>query len=243
MSIMVSAIIVAGGKGIRMGGSVRKQYLTLGGCPILEHAVRAFATHDEIGRIFLVVPEEDADFCQENILSPLKLGNRAELVSGGKERQDSVYNGLLAVEERDDIVMIHDGVRPFVRHEQITACISGVREAGACIAGIPASDTLKYVNPSGHIEKTLPREGVWLAQTPQAFRHDLILNAHEAARRDGYAGTDDASLVERMGKRVKLITGSRFNMKITTPEDLGIAEAILLGETKFFQKAYRRRIL
>lgn len=224
---MVSAIIVAAGKGIRMNDIVRKQYFTLAGRPILCHTVQVFDTCIEIDKIFLVVPEEDFDFCHKNIILPLKLQKKVNLVQGGKERQDSVYNGILAVDNKDCIVVIHDGVRPFVRPEQLAACIKCAKECGACILGIPAFDTLKRVNSAGFIDKTLDRESIWLAQTPQAFQYDLIKKAHENARREGYTGTDDALLVERLGKDVKVINGSRCNIKITTQEDLMLARAML----------------
>jgi len=224
--LMISAIIVAGGKGIRMNNKTRKQYMLLGGRPVLEHTLMLFDTCNEIDKIYLVVPEEDVEVCRENLLSSINLHKKIHLVPGGSERQESVYNGLTAIEDKYGIVLIHDGVRPFISHEQISACIAGASECGACIPGIPAFDTLKSVNSSGYIDKTLKRDTVWLAQTPQAFQYDLILNAHEKARKESYIGTDDASLVEKMGEKVKIITGSRFNIKITTPDDLVLAEAI-----------------
>lgn len=221
----VSAIIVAGGKGLRMKETTRKQYLLLGDRPILTHTLAVFDTCDAVNEIFLVIPEPDFDFCRGHILSFFK--KEIRLVPGGKERQDSVYNGLSALDSDTDIVLIHDGVRPFVQQEQIRACIRCAELSGACILGIPAFDTLKQIADSGHIESTLSRDKIWLAQTPQAFRYDLILAAHESARAAGYAGTDEASLLERMGKKVKIISGSRYNIKITAPEDLKLAEAII----------------
>ncbi|OQX21362.1 MAG: 2-C-methyl-D-erythritol 4-phosphate cytidylyltransferase [Desulfobacteraceae bacterium IS3] len=226
----VSAIIVAGGKGIRMGGAVRKQYMTLGERPVLGHTLAVFDAHEEIDKIFLVIPKDDFDFCRE-ILSSLRLQKEATLVPGGAARQDSVYNGLSAANDTGGIVLIHDGVRPFVSAEQITACISSARECGACILGIPVHDTLKQIKHNDYIEKTLDRETVWLAQTPQAFQYDLIRNAYKIAKKEGYTGTDDASLLERLGKKVKIISGSRYNIKITTREDMKLAKAIL----EFFQ--------
>jgi 2-C-methyl-D-erythritol 4-phosphate cytidylyltransferase len=229
---MVSAIIVAGGKGIRMNGSLRKQYLLLGDRPLLSHTLAIFDACRLIDKIFLVIPEQDFDFCRKNIILPVAPQKRVELVSGGAERQDSVNNGLLAVGDaaagyRDCIAVIHDGVRPFVRPDQIAACIEGARQFGACILGIPVFDTLKQVNDAGFINETIKRDTVWLAQTPQAFQYSLIRNAHENARQKGYWGTDDASLVEYLGKNVKVIAGDRCNIKITTREDLLLARAIL----------------
>ena len=131
------------------------------------------------------------------------------------------------LDDKTDTVVIHDGVRPFISSEQIAACIIGAKETGACILGVPASDTLKRVGKSGIIEKTLARDDVWLAQTPQAFKYHLILKAHEMALQDGYIGTDDALLVERLGVSVKMINGSKSNIKITNREDLKLARALL----------------
>jgi 2-C-methyl-D-erythritol 4-phosphate cytidylyltransferase len=223
---MVSAIIVAAGKGIRMKSRMRKQYLDLSGRPVLSHSLMTFDGCSLIDEIFIVVPESEIDYCQNNIIASLDLKTRVNLIPGGVQRQDSVYNGLQAIDEKTTTVVIHDGVRPFIAPEKLTECIIGAKDFGACILAIPASDTLKHVNKSGFIETTLFRENIWLAQTPQAFRYSLIVKAHESARRDGYTGTDDASLVERLGKEVKIINGSKFNLKITTQEDLDVARAM-----------------
>lgn len=223
---MVSAIIVAAGKGIRMKGTMLKQYLDLSGRPVLAHSIMTFDSCGLVDEIFLVIPKEDVEYCQNKILSLLDLNNQINLVCGGAKRQDSVYNGLQAINKNTDTVVIHDGVRPFIQPEALKECILGSKKNGACILGTPASDTLKRVDKSDIIETTLSRENIWLAQTPQVFRFDLILKAHETARRDGYVGTDDASLVERLGEDVKIINGGRFNIKITKKEDLAIAKAM-----------------
>lgn len=223
---MVSAIIVAAGKGIRMKGTMLKQYLDLSGRPVLAHSIMTFDSCGLVDEIFLVIPKEDVEYCQNKILSLLDLNNQINLVCGGAKRQDSVYNGLQAINKNTDTVVIHDGVRPFIQPEELKECILGSKKNGACILGTPASDTLKRVDKSDIIETTLSRENIWLAQTPQVFRFDLILKAHETARRDGYVGTDDASLVERLGEDVKIINGGRFNIKITKKEDLAIAKAM-----------------
>ncbi|HPA14046.1 MAG TPA: 2-C-methyl-D-erythritol 4-phosphate cytidylyltransferase [Desulfobacterales bacterium] len=224
---MVSAIIVAAGKGIRMNGKVRKQYLMLAGHPILSRTLWVFNACSAIDCIVVAVPEEDLDFCHERIITPLNLQKELRLVAGGAVRRDSVYNGILAIEDKGGTVVIHDGVRPLVHPELLTACIEGVTETGACSLGLPAFETLKRVNSSGYIHATLDRETIWMAQTPQAFEYSLIREAHEAGKGKGGLSTDDALLVERLGKKVKMIRGSRFNIKITTPEDLAIAEAML----------------
>ena len=223
---MVSAIIVAAGKGMRMKGVTRKQYLKLSGQPVLSYSLITFDACTLIEEIFLVVPKEDIDDCQNKIISTLKLKKRVHLVPGGVYRQDSVYNGLLSIGKKTDTVVIHDGVRPFVRPEDLISCIVCAKNVGACILGTPVSDTLKRVDKSQMIEETMDRDSIWLIQTPQAFQYELILKAHETAKRDGIIGTDDASLVERMGVGVKIINGSKLNFKITVKEDLAIANAL-----------------
>ena len=224
---MVTAIIVAAGKGTRMQDVQRKQYLLLAGLPILTRTLAVFEKCERVGQIILVIPQDDFTYCQKNILKPAGLTGKIILVAGGDRRQDSVFNGLKAVDPGCSIVVIHDGVRPFLQNDQLIACIEGARESGACIMGVPAYETLKQVNASDHIIQTLKRDDVWLAQTPQAFGHDLIRKAHDRARMEGYSATDDACLVERLGAPVKIITGSRNNIKITIKEDLEMAGWIL----------------
>jgi len=233
---MVSAIIVAGGKGLRMGHALRKQYLSLAGMPVLTHTLLPFHENNNINRIYLVVPEDDFEFCKSETLLPYKLDKKVELVPGGFERQGSVYNGLKAVEKsfaagktvvEEEIVVIHDGVRPFIKSDIIELCITGARNSGACITGIPSYDTVKNVSTSGDIRETVERDSIWFAQTPQAFRYSVIKNAHEHSKDSGFFGTDDASLVEFAGVKVKMVNGSRMNIKITTKEDLLLAKAIL----------------
>ncbi len=223
----VSAIIVAAGKGLRMNEDVPKQYLPLGGHPILGHTLRVFHNCNRIDEVLVVIPTEDFDFCNQNVIAPLDFQKKTHLVSGGDRRQDSVYNGLMALNRKTDLVIIHDGVRPFVKDADLEACIDGAITSGACILGIPATDTLKRVNEAGIVAGTLDRDNLWLVQTPQAFKYDVILKAHEAARDDGVSATDDAFLVERLGLEVRIITGTKNNIKITTQEDLAIARAIV----------------
>ncbi|MDM8515272.1 2-C-methyl-D-erythritol 4-phosphate cytidylyltransferase [Desulfobacterales bacterium HSG16] len=239
----VSVVIVAGGLGTRMESSVAKQYLPVCGKPILAHTIRAFDTCKDVDEIIISVPEADMRYCDEKIVAPLyrnRLGHNKPdrnkknskkkilLVRGGEQRQDSVYNGLCAIRgKKDDIVLIHDGVRPFISADNIAACISHAKLSGACILAIAAFDTLKKSNDFKNIESTLPRKNIYLAQTPQAFSYDIIMRAHEKARKDGFLGTDDASLVERMQIPIKIIDGSRFNIKITNREDLFLAESIM----------------
>ena len=227
---MINALIVAAGKGLRMQSDVPKQYLTLADEPILCRALRVFDRCEAIDAICLVVPESDLTFCRRRLLPSIGLGKTITLVAGGVERHQSVYNGLQAMAAQTEIVVIHDGVRPFVVPAQIRACIDGARRFGACILATPARDTVKRADSSNLIIETLDRQCIWLAQTPQAFRYLLIREGHESARREGCGATDDAVLVERMGKPVKIVEGSPLNIKITSPEDLKVAVAMLAAK-------------
>lgn len=224
----ITAIIVAGGQGLRMRIPLRKQYLELDGIPVLAHTLKTFDACPLISDICLVIPKEDHDFCLKCIVAPLFPSKPVRLVSGGNERQQSVYNGLRSLDLKpDDVVVIHDGVRPFVTEQHIRDCIDSARECGAAILAVPVSDTLKVADGHGMIEKTIDRHRIWAAQTPQAFVFELICEAHESAIRNHWIGTDDASLVESLGKKVKLIQGSRNNLKITTQEDVVLAKNLL----------------
>jgi 2-C-methyl-D-erythritol 4-phosphate cytidylyltransferase len=224
---MVSAIILAAGKGTRLKGTVPKQYLPLSGRPVLRHTLEAFSACERVDDILLVVPEADFDFVRRRVISLQECQKPVKLIAGGSERRDSVYHGLQAIEGKTGIVVIHDGVRPFIRPEQISACIAGAIEHGACMIAMPAFDTLKRVDPAGFVKETVKRDFIWLAQTPQAFQHQIIKEAHDRSREKGASVTDDAWLVEQSGKQVKILKGSPWNIKITTKEDLALAEAIL----------------
>ncbi|UCD82162.1 MAG: 2-C-methyl-D-erythritol 4-phosphate cytidylyltransferase, partial [Desulfobacterales bacterium] len=169
---MVAAVIVAAGKGVRMQGPLRKQYLSLAGLPILARTLLVFDGCDLVDDIFLVIPKDDFDFCRKKIINRLKLERDIHLVAGGVRRQDSVYHGLQRLDPNCSLVVIHDGVRPFVQNDQIVASIKEARKTGACILGIPAYETLKQVDRHDFITLTLQRETIWLAQTPQTFRCD-----------------------------------------------------------------------
>ena len=224
---MIYAIIVAAGQGIRMQNTMRKQYIALSGKPILTHTLMAFDRCEQIDQIIVVVPAEDIEYCRSDIIPAARMQKETRLAVGGKRRQDSVHNGLKAIEGDEGIVLIHDGVRPFIKQAHLTACIKTARAHGACILGVPASDTIKQVNARDEIVKTRQRDTLWLAQTPQAFKLDLIKKAHAEAKQEGFKGTDDASLVERQGATVKIVAGSRDNIKITSQEDLALAGALL----------------
>lgn len=224
---MVTAIIVAAGRGVRMGLAVKKQYAELSGRPILSLSLSAFAGHPQVDRLVLVAPEEDFPFIRESVLPLVTPEKPISLAPGGAERQDSVYSGLEKLSPDCETVCVHDGVRPFVSHELISACIAAARAHGAAVAAVPASDTIKSADEEGFVSGTLDRGALWLIQTPQAFRASLLRAAHEKAREKGLRATDDAALAEASGVRVKLVPGSRRNIKITTPEDLVLARAII----------------
>lgn len=221
---MIAAIVVAAGKGTRMGLALPKQFLSLKGIPLVCHSIRSLSFLAD--RLILVLAEHDIPYCRDHVLTHIELSIPVELIAGGAKRQESVFRGLSVLGQEDRWVVIHDGVRPFVPIKALQRCIQIARNTGACIVGVPAIDTLKRVNDLGIIHGTLDRNHIWQAQTPQVFRTELVMKAHRKAREEGYSGTDDASLVERMGHPVSVVQGSRYNIKITTPEDLRIAEAI-----------------
>ncbi|MEN8210465.1 MAG: 2-C-methyl-D-erythritol 4-phosphate cytidylyltransferase [Thermodesulfobacteriota bacterium] len=232
------AIIVAAGKGLRMGAETKKQYLCLDETPILTHTIMAFDRCDYIHEIILVIPENDKHYCRQNIIDPFVFTKNIHIVKGGKKREDSVSNGLKMVCENIEsldktIVMIHDGVRPFVDDTIIKKCIDGAIQYGACIPAVKVTDTIKQVssdreiNSGFFIQKTINRESLYSAQTPQTFKLELILKAFDHAKKNGFSGTDDASLIEYSGHNVYIEKGSKINIKITTPEDLVLGEYLL----------------
>jgi 2-C-methyl-D-erythritol 4-phosphate cytidylyltransferase len=228
---VVSAIIVAAGKGIRMNSDIRKQYLHLGGEPILVRTVKTFSGCPSIREIWLVVPAEDMDDCLQMVHSHPEIAIPAHVVTGGKSRQESVYHGLVAMEDHvdpEDLVAIHDGVRPLISRHHIESCISSAGKTGASILAIPVSETVKQVeSDTGRISRTLERESLWLAQTPQVFNYRILRDAHEKAISEGIEATDDAMMMEMLNIPVQIVAGDRKNIKITTPEDLALGEAIL----------------
>ncbi len=221
------AIIAAGGSGKRLGSDISKQYLCLHELPILVHTLNVFEQSDMIQEIVLVAPKGDLAFVREQVAEKYGVTKVSAIVAGGRERQDSVRNALDAVTGPCDVVIVHDGVRPFVTQEMIADVVKAAVEDGAASIGVPAKDTIKETNGENIVAATLPRQNLWLTQTPQAFQYDLLCRAYAKAAEDGYYGTDDASVVERTGARVRMIAGSYKNIKITTPEDLKIAEALM----------------
>jgi len=221
------AIVPAAGSGNRMGRELSKQYLALGGMPLLVHTLNVFERCPLVDALLVVVPPSDVEAVRTEMLPRWSLKKLAGVIPGGKERQDSVRAGIEALDRETELVVIHDAVRPFITVELIENCIRAAAEEGAATVGVPVKDTVKEVGADGRVMRTCDRNLLWLTQTPQAFRRDIIENAHRAAVRDGYRGTDDTSLVERLGIAVRMIRGDYGNIKITTPEDLVIAEALL----------------
>lgn len=209
------------------GEKVSKQYLPLGGRPILVHTLLAFEECPSVGEIILTVGEEEIDYCQLAVVKRFSLRKVKEIVPGGERRQDSVHNALKKVREGCHIILVHDSVRPFITRKIIQRTIEGAGIHKAVATAIPVTDTIKEGNGQGLVERTLDRDRLWSIQTPQGFECGLIKEAYSRAYEEGFYGTDDASLVEKMGHPVKVIEGSHENIKITTPEDLIIAEAIL----------------
>jgi 2-C-methyl-D-erythritol 4-phosphate cytidylyltransferase len=222
--MICAALVTAAGEGKRMGLETPKQYLELGGIPILARTLLAFETHPLVDLIVLTVPPGGEDLCRSRILIPFELRKVREIVVGGATRQASVYNGLLRLKETD-MVAIHDGARPLVTPDVITDTFKAAEVSGAALACVPVRDTIK--RKVGTQLETISRSDLWLAHTPQTFQTDLILSAHQKAVEDGFIGTDDASLVERLGHPVTIVEDSGDNIKITTPEDLNLAEILL----------------
>jgi 2-C-methyl-D-erythritol 4-phosphate cytidylyltransferase len=227
--MMVAAVIAAAGIGLRMGGQIAKPFLLLGGKPILAHTIKVFETVPEVREVVVVVHPEELDYCQDKVISPFGFKKVLRLVPGGKERQDSVYHALKLLQKEDDleIILVHDGVRPFITPEQIVQVIDGARRHGGAVMGWPAQDTLKRVDPQGKVIQTLERRDIWQVQTPQAFQAGLLWRAFVDAYSRNFYGTDEASLVEHLNLSVVVVPGSPFNLKITTPEDLHMAELLL----------------
>ncbi|BCR06969.1 2-C-methyl-D-erythritol 4-phosphate cytidylyltransferase [Desulfuromonas versatilis] len=221
----VTVLIPAAGMGNRMGAAVNKQYLALAGRPILAHTLALFERHPRVDHIYIISPTAEIDYCRSEIVARYGFAKVRQVVAGGAERQDSVRNGLEACGAAEtDVVLIHDGVRPFFPPALLEPVVASAASVGGCVVGVPVKDTIKQV-AAGRIEGTPDRRGLWQAQTPQAFRFGLILQAHRRALAEGFSGTDDASLFERLGLPVAMLEGSYRNIKITTPEDLVLARA------------------
>jgi 2-C-methyl-D-erythritol 4-phosphate cytidylyltransferase len=235
------AIIVSAGKGQRFMEGKKKQFYLLADKPILAHTLDKFETCPLVRSILLVVGQEDMDYCLKEIIEKHKYRKISQIVPGGKRRQESVKNGIDVLSKDVDIVVIHDGVRPFVTREMIEDSIRSAQRFGAVVTAMPVKETIKMANPDGTILKTLDRESLWQIQTPQTFQAHAIKEAYQKATEDGFIGTDDASLVERLGIKVHILPGSYTNIKITTPEDLILANLFLRMKTHTKQQHTDRR--
>ena len=229
MKPICSAVIVAAGKGKRMGTDVSKQFLPLCGKEILTHTVEKFEIAQQIRDIILVTGEDSLQDVMD-MVQEYGWNKVICVTAGGKERQDSVWNGLSQVPIDTEIILIHDGVRPFVTEDVINLSIETAMKKGGCVAGVPAKDTIKVCDVENIAVATPDRSTLWQIQTPQTFRKELIMQAYQRAKEEGFNGTDDASLAEYSGYPVKVIMGSYRNIKITTKEDLIIGEAFLKEE-------------
>lgn len=222
----VVAIIPAAGAGQRMGGPIEKQFLRLRGIPVLAHTLKAFDQSPEVDGVVIVVGARQRQVLKKKVLGPHPCEKLLRVVTGGPKRQDSVARGLEAVPSECELVVVHDGARPLVSVELLGSVLGAADSYGAALAAIPARDTVKRAE-GRLVVATLVREEIWLAQTPQAFHFALLRRAYEEAASTQAAVTDDAALVERLGVPVHLVPGSEDNIKVTTPTDLILAEALL----------------
>ncbi|USK33994.1 2-C-methyl-D-erythritol 4-phosphate cytidylyltransferase [Bacillus sp. F19] len=219
-------VIPAAGQGKRMNAGKNKQFIELDGIPVIVHTLKVFEHDPQCTGILLVVNPNERDIFA-TMADRYEIHKIKGLISGGSERQHSVYNGLKAASS--EIVLVHDGARPFIKKQMMTKLVKAASEDGAATVAVPVKDTIKRVLNSEVIE-TVERSSLWAVQTPQAFRLSDILTAHEEALQSGFLGTDDASLIERSGRKVQVIEGDYTNIKLTTPDDLLIAKAILESE-------------
>lgn len=223
---MVSVVIPAAGQSTRIGGPVSKQFMSIGGLPVLVHTLSVFQAIDQITDIFVVCKDREVTDCR-NLLKQFQLDKVKDVVIGGNTRQESVYNGIGQVTAESSIIVVHDGARPFVTQDIVCRCIEAARLHGAACAAVRVKDTVKLGSEDAFVTETLERSLVWSIQTPQAFDSKLLQRAHREAREIGFLGTDDCMLVERLGHRVKLVEGAYDNIKITTADDFVIGESIL----------------
>lgn len=236
----IAVILPAAGLGTRMGrvsaektGTSRKQFMLLEGAPVLIHTVRKFAASDRVTEIVVAVRPDDVDWVAEMLAKEFPRG-RVRVVAGGNSRQQSVENALGTLAGDTSLVAVHDAVRPFIDLATIHQVFDEASETGAAIVGVPVVDTVKQVNRGtgkAHVRATLPREKLVLAQTPQVFRYDLLTRAFQSARDDGFIGTDESSLVERLDVDVTVVPGSDRNIKITKPGDMALANVFLHEDT------------
>ena len=223
---MNGVVIVAAGTGSRMNMGINKQFIKLEGKEIIAYTIEKFYNNSNIEDIVVVVKEDESEFFKKEILDKYNFKN-VKIAYGGKERQDSVYNGLKLLDEKCDVVLIHDGERPFVSDKIIDKSIEEAKEHKAIVVGVPVKDTIKVIDNDKNIVDTPNRSVLWAVQTPQTFDYNILIDAYKDAFKNKFYGTDDAMLVERIGYKVKMLEGSYNNIKITTQEDLNIGSQIL----------------
>ena len=222
---MNSALIVAAGSGKRMNTGINKQFIKLRDKEIIAYTIESFYKNENIDEIVVCIKKDEEEFFKEHILDKYKFKN-IKIAYGGKERQDSIYNGLKIINKECNIVLVHDGARPFVDDKIINESIEVAKYKKAVVTGVPVKDTIKIVSEDT-VESTPERSTLWAAQTPQTFEYKLLVEAYEDAYRSNYYGTDDSMLVENIGHKVTMIMGSYENIKITSPEDINFGEQIL----------------
>ncbi len=228
MTADVSVIMPAAGLSLRMGANVRKPFIMIGEKPIFFYTLDKFSKLKRVKEIILVVNEKDRTTVIEKWSDELKAYKVTKIITGGERRQDSIYNGLAHLDHDTKIILIHDAVRPLVKNEEIEAVIKSTEEKGAAIVASPMKLTVKKVDSSLEIIKTVPRHDLWMAQTPQGFKRDLLVNAYDKIKDSNEEFTDDAEVVEKAGHTVGIVSGSYDNIKITTREDLKLAELLLV---------------
>jgi 2-C-methyl-D-erythritol 4-phosphate cytidylyltransferase len=235
--VIAAALIPAAGRGRRMGQEIEKQFMRLAGKPLLAHTLARIEATSGIDQIVVIVPPGREAFCMQAIVEAEGLRKVTHIVAGAETRQGSVIAGFRCVREDIDVVVIHDGARPFVSPALIQMSIEQAYRRGSAVVAVPVSDTLKRVSPEGDILETVDRQHLWRAQTPQAFRRSILQRALVHAEAHQIEGTDEASLVESMSQAVHILPGSIWNVKVTTPDDLTFAESMLAQDMYACQSA------
>ena len=228
MKADVSVIMPAAGLSLRMGANVRKPFIMIGGKPIFFYTLEKFSRLKRVKEIIFVVNEKDRSTVIEKWSDELKAYKVTKIVTGGERRQDSIYNALAHLDSDTNIILIHDAVRPLIKNDEIEAVIKSTEEKGAAIVASPMKLTVKKVDSNLEIVETVPRHDLWMAQTPQGFKRDLLVNAYDKIKDTIDEFTDDAEVVEKAGHTVGIVSGSYDNIKITTREDLKLAELLLV---------------
>lgn len=223
----VCAIVAAAGQGKRLGTQIPKPFVMLNNYPIIYYSLNVLSESEVIDYILVIVAKDRVVYCQQEVVEKYKFSKIYNVIEGGEHRQDSIYNGLKKVLPDTDLILIHDGARPFVTHQLIERTIAEAKEIGAAIVGVPPVDTIKSINDEQWVGETLDRDKLVMIQTPQVFRYTLLKDAYEKAYQENFYATDDALLVKRIGGKIKLVDGDYENIKITVPYDLLVAEAIL----------------